>query len=155
MNAAAVQPIPAGYESVIPYLIVRDAPAALAFYAKALGAVEVLRMPDDKGRIGHAEMRVGKSGMIMLAEEMEGHPGPQTVGGCPITLLFYVDDVDAVYARAVAAGARSTREPATQFYGDRSAGITDPFGYTWWLSTHVEDVPPDELARRAAAQGQG
>jgi PhnB protein len=147
----AVKPIPEGYHSVTPYLIVDDATRALEFYKKALSAVELMRMPAPGGKIGHAEIRIGDS-PIMLADESPemGARSASTIGGSPISLMVYVEDVDARVAQAVAAGAKLTRPVANQFYGDRTGGVEDPFGYHWYLATHVEDVPPDELARRAA-----
>jgi len=147
-----VKPIPDGYHSVTPYLIVKGGAQALDFYARAFGAVERLRIGGD-GRIGHAEITIGDS-CVMLADE---HPeigalSPTTVGGAPVSLHLYVEDVDAVVARAVAAGATLTRPVADQFYGDRVGGITDPFGHRWSVVTHKEDVSPEELQRRAAAQ---
>jgi PhnB protein len=147
----AVKPIPDGYHSVTPYLIVHDAAGALEFYKKALSAVELMRMPGPDGKIGHAEIRIGDS-PVMLADEnlAMGARSARTIGGSPISLMVYVEDVDARVAQAVAAGATLVRPVANQFYGDRTGGIDDPFGYHWYLATHVEDVPPDELAKRAA-----
>jgi PhnB protein len=147
-----VQAIPAGYETVTPYLIVHDAAAALDYYKKAFGAVELMRFAGKDGRIHHAEMRVGR-GVVMLADEVEGHKGPRSLGGTPVSLMFYVDDVDAVYARAIAGGGTSMRAVADQFYGDRSGGITDPFGHSWWISTHKEDVSEEEMQKRMQAMG--
>ena len=147
----AVKPIPDGYHSVTPYLILDNATGALEFYKKAFGAVEEVRMPAPGGRIGHAEIRIGDS-VIMLADESPemGARSARTLGGSPISLLVYVEDVDARVAQAVAAGAKLVRPVANQFYGDRTGGVDDPFGYHWYLATHVEDVPPDELEKRAA-----
>jgi PhnB protein len=147
----AVKPIPDGYHSVTPYLIFDDAAGALEFYKKAFNAVELLRMAGPDGRIGHAEIRIGNS-PVMLADENPamGAKSPRTIGGSPISLMVYLEDVDARVAQAVAAGAKLTRPVADQFYGDRTGGIEDPFGYHWYLATHVEDVPPDELEKRAA-----
>jgi PhnB protein len=147
-----VKPIPDGYHSVTPYLIVKGGAQALEFYGRAFGAVERLRI-DAGGKIGHAEITIGDS-CVMLADE---HPevealSPTTVGGTPVSLHLYVEDVDAVVARAVAAGATLTRPVADQFYGDRVGGITDPFGHRWSIVTHKEDLSPEELHRRAAAQ---
>ena len=149
----AVKPIPDGYHALTPYLIVNDADAAIAFYRKALGASELFRMPGPDGKIGHAEIRLGDS-VLMLADE---HPamhayGPKHYGGTPINLMLYVEDVDAVVDGALKAGATLVRPVADQFYGDRSGIITDPFGHNWFIATHIEDVPPEELATRAAAQ---
>jgi len=147
----AVKPIPEGYHSVTPYLILDDATRALEFYKKALSAVELLRMPAPGGKIGHAEIRIGDSSIMLADENPEmGAKSARTLGGSPVSLMVYVEDVDARVAQAVAAGAKLTRPVANQFYGDRTGGIEDPFGYHWYLATHVEDVPPDELARRAA-----
>jgi PhnB protein len=146
----AVKPIPSGYHSVTPYLILDDAAKAIEFYKKALGAVELMRFPAPGGRIGHAEIKIGDS-PVMLADESpeEGHKSLRTIGGSPVSLMIYVEDVDARVAQAVAAGAKITRPVANQFYGDRTGGIEDPFGYHWYIATHVEDVSMDELKRRA------
>ncbi len=148
-----VKPVPDGYHSVTPYLIVRGAARAIEFYGRAFGAVELMRMPQPDGRIGHAELRIGDSPVMLADEHPEiGARSPETVGGSPVTLMLYVPDVDATVARAVAAGARVTRPVADQFYGDRSGAVADPFGHLWFVATHVEDVPPDEMERRRAAQ---
>jgi PhnB protein len=141
---------------VIPYLVVDNAAAAIDFYIAVLGAKERMRMPGPDGRIGHAEIEVGDS-VIMLADhsEMSG-PTPKELGGSPVTVMVYVPDVDATYERALAEGAESVSKPETQFYGDRSASIVDPFGHRWHLSTHVEDVSEEEMNRRMAElMGQG
>jgi PhnB protein len=153
---ASVKPIPEGYHSVTPYLIVKDAARALEFYGKAFGATEVMRFMQPDGRVGHAEIRIGDS-HVMLADEFPeiGAKSPQTIGGTPVTIMLYVEDVDAVVDRAVKAGATLTRPVQDQFYGDRSGGVTDPFGHSWFVATHVEDVSPDELQRRAAAEQPG
>jgi PhnB protein len=150
----AVAPIPAGHPAISPYLIVDDATRALEFYKKAFGARELMRHAGPDGRIGHAELRIGDS-IVMLADE---HPevnarSPKTVGGTPVSLHLYVKDVDAVARQAVGAGARVTRPVQDQFYGDRSGTFEDPFGHQWHLSTHIEDVSPAELRRRAAQMG--
>jgi len=147
----AVKPIPDGYHSVTPYLIVDDAARAIEFYKKAFSAVELMRMPAPGGKIGHAEIRVGDS-PIMLADESPemGHRSARTLGGSPISLMVYVEDVDARVAQAVAAGGKLVRPVANQFYGDRTGGVDDPFGYHWYLATHVEDVPPEEMKKRMA-----
>ncbi len=149
---ANVKPIPDGYHTLTPYLIVRGAKDALDFYTRAFGAQEMYKMTDDKGRISHAEMRIGNS-MLMLADEMPemGHKSPSELGGSPVGLALYVEDCDALFNRAVEAGAKVERSLATQFYGDRSGGVVDPFGYKWWISTHVEDVSPEEMQRRMKA----
>jgi len=148
-----VKPVPEGYHTVTPYLIVNAGAKALDFYARAFGAIERLRI-DAGGKIGHAEITIGDS-CIMLADE---HPeigalGPTTVGGSPVSLHLYVEDVDAAVARAVAAGATLVRPVADQFYGDRVGGVADPFGHRWFIATHKEDLSPEELRRRAATQG--
>ena len=150
---AKVKPIPEGYQTAMPYLIIQGAAAALDYYKKVFGATEIMRMaqPDDK--IGHAEMRIGDS-VIMLADEVPGHRGPKSLGGSPVSLLLYVEDVDAVVARAVAAGAKLTRAVQDQFYGDRIGLIEDPFGHLWGIATHVEDVSPEEMNRRMAAMSK-
>ncbi len=151
-----VKPIPDGYHAVTPYLIVKDASRAIEFYKKAFGATELMRMTGTDGRIGHAEIRIGDS-PVMLADEHPdfGAKSPQTIGGSPITMMLYVEDVDATVERAVAAGATLTRPVADQFYGDRTGGVTDPFGHVWYVGTHREDVPAEEMERRwAAAQRQ-
>jgi PhnB protein len=143
-----VNAIPDGYHSVQPYLHIRGAVEALDFYQKAFGATERMRMPRPDGRIGHAEIQLGDS-VIMLADE---HPengiyGPKHFGGSAVSIMVYVEDCDSVYQQALAAGAKSLREPADQFYGDRMAGVEDPFGFQWWIGTHVKDVPPEELQK--------
>jgi len=152
---AAAKAIPDGYHTVTPYLILSGASDAIAFYKKALGAEEVMRMADPGGKIHHAEIEIGDS-RIMLADE---HPeiqalSPKTVGGSPVSIHLYVADVDGAVERAVAAGAKLIRPVADQFYGDRVGGIEDPFGYRWFIATHKEDLTMDEIRRRAAAQGR-
>jgi PhnB protein len=151
-----VQAIPAGYGGVTPYLIIRDAARALDFYKKAFGATEVMRFPAPGGKIGHAEMKIGE-GVVMLADESPemGHKSPQTLGGTAITLMFYVTDVDAQFAKAVAAGGTIKQPLKDQFYGDRSGTITDPFGHIWTIATHKEDLSPEEVQRRMAALPAG
>jgi uncharacterized glyoxalase superfamily protein PhnB len=140
----AVKPIPDGYHSVTPYLTVDGAAKLIDFMKEVLGAEEIFRMDSPAG-VGHAEMRVGDS-IVMLADA----PGSATGKALPAMLHIYLEDVDAAYQRALKAGAKSLREPANQFYGDRSGGVEDTFGNQWWFATHVEDVPPDEMERRAA-----
>jgi PhnB protein len=147
-----IKPIPDGYHSVTPYLIVADGAGAIAFYQQVFGARERMRLDGPNGKIGHAELAIGDS-VVMLADE---HPGmgalaPPTVGGTPVSLHLYVEDVDAVAAKALAAGAALKRPVENQFYGDRLGTIVDPFGHIWHISTHVEDVSPEEIGRRAAA----
>ena len=144
----SVKPIPEGYHSVTPYIVVDDAAAALDFYKRAFGAEEVLRMPMGD-RIGHAEIRIGDS-FVMLADEFPeyGKLGPKARGGPTASLMIYLEDVDAAFARALEAGATQERPVENQFYGDRSGSLVDPFGHSWMLSTHIEDVPEDEMQRR-------
>jgi PhnB protein len=146
-----VQPIPDGYPRVTPYLIVDGANAAIDFYCSVLGATERMRMPGPDGRVGHAELAIGDS-VIMLADEFPdmGVRGPKAIGGTPVTLHVYVDDADSVFDSAVAAGATATRAMEDRFYGDRSGQFEDPWGHLWDVATHVEDVPEDEMAKRAA-----
>jgi PhnB protein len=151
-----VKPIPEGYHTATPYLIVKGAASAIEFYKKAFGATELLRMVQADGRVGHAEIKIGDS-PILLADEFPemGARGPQSLGGSPVSILLYVEDVDALFSRAVAAGAKVLRPVQDQFYGDRSGGVTDPFGHLWYIATHKEDVSPEELKKRAAAAGRG
>lgn len=151
-----VKPIPEGYHTVTPYLIVRNAARAIEFYKKAFGATELMRMAEPSGRIGHAEIRIGDS-PIMLADEVPemGFRSPESFGGSPVSILLYVEEVDAVFNQAVAAGAKVQRPVADQFYGDRTGGVTDPFGHIWYIATHKEDVSPEEMRKRAAAAGRG
>jgi PhnB protein len=154
--ASQVKPIPDGYHAVTPYLHVKDAARAIEFYERAFGAKLLFRMNQPDGRVGHAELQIGDS-RVMLADEFPelGVRSPGTIGGTPVTIHLYVPDVDATVQRALAAGATLTRPVEDQFYGDRNAGLTDPFGHVWFVATHVEDVPPDELERRAAAAHAG
>jgi len=148
---ADVKPIPDGYPQITPYLCVDGADAAIEFYAKVLGATERMRMPSPGGKIGHAELTLGDS-VIMLSDE---HPdmdvrSPKAIGGSPVAISVYVEDVDAVFEAAVAAGADALRPVENQFYGDRSGQFEDPFGHRWNIASHVEDVPPDEMEKRMA-----
>ncbi len=149
------QPIPAGYHDITPYLIVRNAAAAIDFYKKALNAVELMRFPGPGGKIMHAEVKIGDS-PVMLAEEMpeEGYVGPQTLGGVGVSMMLYVEDVDTRFAQAIAAGATIKRPVQDQFYGDRTGTLVDPFGHVWSIGTHKEDVSTEELQRRMAKLGQ-
>jgi PhnB protein len=149
-NTMSAKSIPEGYHTATPYLIVKGAAEAIAFYQRAFDAKESLRMADPAGRICHAEIRIGDS-QIMLADESpdQGYMGPQALGGTPVSVLLYVPDADTMFASAVAAGATVQRAIQDQFYGDRSGTLRDPFGHVWTIATHVEDVPPDELSRRA------
>jgi PhnB protein len=147
----AVHPIPEGYHSITPYLVVDGAAAAIDWYKRALGATEILRMPMGD-RIGHAEIRIGDS-VVMLSDEWPDMNllGPKKRGGVTSSLMIYLPDVDAAFARAIEAGATEERPVADQFYGDRTGTLVDPFGHRWMISTHVEDVTPEEMDRRMAA----
>ena len=149
----APRPIPEGYHTATPYLIVKGAAKALEFYKKAFGARETMRLASPNGEIGHAEIRIGDSA-IMLADEYPdmGYRSPKSIGGTPVSILLYVEDVDRWFERAIAAGGKVARAVANQFYGDRTGTLTDPFGHVWSIATRVEDVSPEEMRRRAKAQ---
>jgi PhnB protein len=151
-----VKPIPDGYPRVTPYLVVAGAADAIDFYSRVLGAKERMRMDGPDGKVGHAELQIGDS-VIMLADEFPDMQavGPKTVGGTPVSIHVYVEDVDKTFEQAVKAGAKELQPLENKFYGDRSATFEDPFGHQWTVSTHVEDIPPDEMAKRAAAMAQG
>jgi PhnB protein len=153
---ADVKPVPAGYPRLTPYLCVDGASDAIEFYRHVFGATERMRLPGEGGKIGHAELQLEDS-VIMLADEHQelGILGPKSIGGTPVTLSLYVEDVDATFRRAIAAGATVRREPENQFYGDRAGQFEDPFGHRWSVATHVEDVPPQEMERRAAEMASG
>ena len=153
---ADVKPIPDGYPRVTPYLCVDGAADAIKFYEKVLGAKERMHMPGPDGKIGHAELELGES-IIMLADEHPdiGAVGPKTVGGTPVMISVYVEDVDSVFDAAIQAGATEIRAVEDQFYGDRSGQFEDPFGHRWNVSTHVEDVPPEEMEKRMAEAMSG
>ena len=145
------KPIPEGYHTLTPYLALDDAGDAIEFYKKAFSATEKLRMTRSDGRIGHAEIQIGDS-IVMLADESPdiGFKSVRTYGGSPINIMLYVEDVDGVVKRAVEAGAVVVRPVENQFYGDRLGSVRDPYGFTWHIATHVEDLAPEELERRAA-----
>ncbi len=154
---ADVKPIPDGYPQVIPYLCVDGADDAINFYTEVFGAKERMRMPGPDGKVGHAELEIGDS-LIMLSDEFPdmGGKSPKTVGGTPVTVMVYVDDVDATFQRALGGGATEIQPVTNQFYGDRSGQFQDPSGHLWYVATHVEDVPADEMEKRAAeAMGGG
>jgi PhnB protein len=142
------KPIPEGYHSVTPYLIVDDGKGAIDFYTRAFGAEEKFRLPMGD-RVGHAEIKIGDS-IVMLADEFPdmGNLGPKNRGGTTVSLLVYVPDVDTAFKKAIGAGATEKRPLENQFWGDRMGTLTDPFGHQWSLATHVEDVPPDEMQKR-------
>jgi PhnB protein len=147
---ADVKPIPEGYHSVTPYLICDGAADAIEYYKKAFGATELFRMDHD-GKIGHAELKIGDS-PIMLADEYPqmGYRSPKALGGTPVSIMIYVPDVDTVYKQAMAAGGTEVKPLQDQFYGDRSGTLTDPFGHVWTIATHKEDVSMEEMNRRMA-----
>lgn len=146
-----VKPIPDGYPRVTPYLHVSGADAAIEFYKRVLGAEERMRMPGPEGKLAHAELEIGDS-IVMLADEFPDMDvlGAKSVGGTPVTIHVYVEDVDATFEAALAAGATSVRSVENQFYGDRTGQFEDPFGHRWSIATHVEDVPPEEMEKRMA-----
>jgi PhnB protein len=146
-----VKPIPDGYHSVQPYMHMKDCAGAIAFYQKAFGAREKFRMPAPDGRITHAEIEIGDS-TIMMSDEAPDFDAysPEYFGGSPVSLMIYTENCDAMYARALATGAQSVREPADQPYGDRMAGVKDPFGYKWWIGTHIKDVDFKEMGAQVA-----
>lgn len=148
----SLNPIPDGYHTVTPYLIVKGAASALEFYKKAFGATELMRMPGPNGCIMHAEIQIGDS-RIMLADEFPDMKvvSPLTLGGTPVGICLYVKDVDALAKQAIAAGAKVERPVADQFYGDRSGTVVDPFGHKWTIATHKEDVTPEEMHKRSEA----
>ena len=151
------KPIPDGYHTVTPYLIIKGAGDAIEFYKKAFGATELFRFPMPGGKIGHAEIKIGDS-PVMLADEFPemGYKSPHTLGGSPVSLMIYVTDVDTVFDQAVAAGATVKEAVSDKFYGDRMGTVTDPFGHIWHVSTHKEDVSLEEMEKRAkAAHGGG
>jgi PhnB protein len=149
--AGKVKPIPDGYHVITPYLIIKGAAAAIDFYKKAFGATELVRMPQPDGRVGHAELKIGDS-CIMLADEFPEMEtvGPKTLGNTSVGLLLYVENADAVFDKAISLGAKVKKPMADQFYGDRNGTLEDPFGHKWTIATHKEDVTPEEMKRRMA-----
>ncbi|MGH9969460.1 MAG: VOC family protein [Pyrinomonadaceae bacterium] len=153
---AKVKPIPDGYHSVTPYLIIKGAADAIEFYKKAFGATELFRMPQPDGKVAHAEIKIGDSPIMLSDEHPElGYTSPTTLGGTPVSIMIYVDDVDTIFKQAIAAGGEQQKPVQDQFYGDRSGSLKDPFGHVWHVSTHVEDVSPEEIDKRAAAAHGG
>jgi PhnB protein len=146
-----VHHIPEGYNSLTPYLVIKGAAEAIDYYKKVFGATEIVRMPAPGGKIGHAELQIGDS-RLMLADENpsmgQGHTSASTVGGSPVSLYLYLPNVDEVFKRAVAEGATILKPVQDQFYGDRSGFLRDPFGHLWGIATHVEDVSPEEMQER-------
>jgi PhnB protein len=152
---ANVKPIPEGYHSVTPYLIIKGAADAIEFYKKAFGATELFRM-ENGGKVGHAEIKIGDSPIMLSDEHPEmGYTSPTTLGGTPISIMIYVDDVDTIFKQAIAAGGEQQKPVQDQFYGDRSGSLKDPFGHVWHVATHKEDVAPEEMEKRMAAAGHG
>jgi PhnB protein len=152
---ADVKPIPDGYHSLTPYLIIDGAADALEYYKKAFGATELFRM-EHGGKIAHAEMKIGDSPfMLGDANPNEGNSGPKSLGGSPVGLMIYVENVDTIFKQAIAAGGTELKPLQDQFYGDRSGTLTDPFGHIWTVATHKEDVSPEEIEKRVAAMAAG
>jgi PhnB protein len=151
--ANKVKPIPDGYHTVTPYLTVKNAARAIEFYKRAFGAKEIMRMEGPQGKIGHAELRIGDS-VFMVADEIPGmgNRSPESLGGTGSGIFLYVDNVDSVYDQAVTAGAKADSRPADMFWGDRYGRLTDPFGHSWAVATHKEDVAPDEMKKRMQEQ---
>jgi PhnB protein len=147
-----VKPIPDGHHTVAPYLAIKNAAGALDFYKTAFGATETYKLIIPDGRVGHAEIRLGDS-LIMLSDEFPefGGKAPESLGGSPVSIHLYVEDVDAFFKRALAAGARELKPVMDQFYGDRSGQLQDPFGHLWWVATHKEEVAPEEIQKRVRA----
>ncbi len=150
----AVKPIPEGYHSVTPYLIIKGASRAIDFYKKSFGATELMRMPGPNDTIMHAEIKIGDSPIMLADEGMGNYRGPETLGGTPVSLMVYVENVDKVFDEAVKNGAKAVRPVEDQFYGDRTGTLTDPFGHVWSVGTHVEDVSMEEMGRRMSAMAK-
>ena len=149
MAVSSVSPIPSGYHSLTPYLVLDGAAKAIEFYKQAFDAEELLRMPGPDGKVAHAEIKIGDS-PVMMADASDEFRGPRAFGGTPVSLMIYVEDVDRVFRQALAQGATQLRPVVDQFYGDRSGTLADPFGHVWTVATHVEDVPAEEMNRRMA-----
>lgn len=154
--ANTVKAIPEGFEGATPYLSIKGAAAAIEFYKKAFAATETMRMARPDGRIGHAEIKIGKANIMLADEHPEiGFLSPSTLGGSPVTIHIYVEDVDSLAAQAEAAGAKVLRAVSDQFYGDRTGQFQDPFGHVWHFATHKEDISKEEMQKRAAAFSAG
>jgi PhnB protein len=151
-----VKPIPEGHRTVTPYLAIKNAAKALEFYKRAFGASESYKLMMPDGRLGHAEIRLGDS-IVMLSDEFPefGGKAPETLGGSPVSIHLYVEDVDKFFEKALAAGAKERKPVMDQFYGDRSGQLEDPFGHLWWVATHKENVAPAEIEKRAHAMFAG
>ena len=148
----SVQPIPAGYHSLTPYLICSDAAAAIEFYKQAFNATEIMRLDGPGGSIMHAEVKIGDSPLMLTSEHPDmGFRAPSSYGGTPVSLMIYTEDCDQMFAQALAAGAKEMKPLQDQFYGDRSGTLTDPCGHVWTIATHKEDVSPEEIDKRLAA----
>jgi PhnB protein len=149
----SVKPVPEGFQTVTPYLIIKGAAAAIEFYKQAFGAKERFRLPTPDGKIGHAEIVIGDS-ILMLADEMPemGFRSLQTLGGSPVSFLIYLEDVDSAFQQAIEAGAKVVRPLENKFYGDRMGSLSDPFGYEWVLGTHIEEVSAEEMEKRMEAE---
>jgi PhnB protein len=146
----ATKSIPDGYHSITPYLIIKGAADGIEFYKRVFGATELMRMAGPDGRIGHAEIKIGDSAVMLADEHPEmGYRSPQSLGGTAVSMMLYVDRVDEVFKRAIETGAKELRPVEDQFYGDRSGTLNDPFGHTWTIATHMEDIPPEEMRKRA------
>jgi PhnB protein len=156
MDIMSVKPVPDGYSTATPYLIVSDAATALDFYKSAFGAAEIMRFAMPGGKLGHAEIQLGNS-RIMLADEFPemGYVGPSSLGGTPVSIHLYVDDADSLFNRAVGAGAQVLRPMKDEFYGDRTGTLKDPFGHMWSVASHKENVSVEELHRRMSAMKPG
>ena len=151
-----VKPIPEGYHSITPYLIIKGAAEAIEYYKKSFGATELFRMPAPDGKIGHAELKIGDSPFMLSDEHPDlGHVGPQTLGGTSVGIMIYVEDVDTMFKKAISGGGQEIKPLQDQFYGDRSGTLKDPFGHMWTVATHVEDVAPAEMEKRMAAAHGG
>ena len=152
---ANVKPIPEGYHSITPYLVIDGAANALDYYKKAFGAIELFRM-EHQGKIGHAEMKIGDSPFMLSDEHPEmGYKGPKALGGSPVGIMIYVADCDTIFKQAIVAGGTEMQALKDQFYGDRSGTLKDPFGHIWTVATHKEDVSPEEIEKRLAAGAAG